>query len=51
MSNQTSDYNKRIAKNTLHQYFRILFMMIELLYTSRVIQNAFGVEDFGILLN
>lgn len=48
MSNQTSDNNKRIAKNTLLLYFRMLFMMIVSLYTSRVILNAFGVEDFGI---
>lgn len=48
MSNQTSDNNKRIAKNTLLLYFRILFMMIVSLYTSRVILNALGVEDFGI---
>ena len=45
---QTSDNNKRIAKNTLLLYFRILFMMVVSLYTSRVILNALGVEDFGI---
>lgn len=27
MSNQTSDNKKRIAKNTLLLYFRLLFMM------------------------
>ena len=47
MSNQTSDNNKRIAKNTLLLYFRMLFLMVVSLYTSRVIQNALGVEDFG----
>ena len=45
---QSSDNNKRIAKNTLLLYFRILFMMVVSLYTSRVILNALGVEDFGI---
>lgn len=40
--------NKRIAKNTLLLYFRMLFMMVVSLYTSRVILNALGVEDFGI---
>ena len=45
---QTSDNNKRIAKNTLLLYFRMLFMMVVSLYTSRVILNALGVEDFGI---
>lgn len=48
MSNQTSDNNKRIAKNTLLLYFRMLFLMLIALYTSRVILNALGVEDFGI---
>ena len=48
MSNQTSENNKRIAKNTLLLYFRMLFMMVVSLYTSRVILNALGVEDFGI---
>lgn len=48
MSNQSSANNKRIAKNTLLLYFRMLFMMIVSLYTSRVILNALGVEDFGI---
>lgn len=48
MSNQTSDNNKRIAKNTLLLYFRMLFMMVVSLYTSRVILNTLGVVDFGI---
>ena len=45
----SSDNNKRIAKNTLLLYFRMLFMMLVLLYTSRLILNALGVEDFRIL--
>lgn len=40
--------NKRIAKNTLLLYGRMLLMMIISLYTSRVILNALGVEDYGI---
>lgn len=40
--------NKRIAKNTLLLYFRMLFMMTVSLYTSRVVLNTLGVEDFGI---
>lgn len=40
--------NKRIAKNTLLLYFRMLFMMIISLYTSRVVLNTLGVEDYGI---
>ena len=48
MSTQSSDNNKRIAKNTLLLYFRMLFMMVVSLYMSRVILSALGVEDFGI---
>ncbi|MCD8297758.1 MAG: lipopolysaccharide biosynthesis protein [Prevotella sp.] len=40
--------NKRIAKNTLMLYFRLLFLMVVTLYTSRVILSTLGVEDFGI---
>ena len=40
--------NKRIAKNTLLLYFRMLFTMAVGLYTSRVVLNTLGVEDFGI---
>lgn len=47
MSN-TTENNKRIAKNTLLLYFRMLFLMAVSLYTSRVVLNALGVEDFGI---
>ena len=48
MSIQSSDNNKRIAKNTLLLYFRMLFMMAVSLYTSRVVLNTLGVEDYGI---
>ena len=48
MSAQSSDNNKRIAKNTLLLYFRMLFMMAVSLYTSRVILNTLGIEDYGI---
>lgn len=40
--------NKRIAKNTLFLYFRTILVMAISLYTSRVVLNALGVEDFGI---
>ena len=43
-----TENNKRIAKNTVMLYFRLLFSMVVSLYTSRVILNALGVEDFGI---
>lgn len=44
----TLDNNKRIAKNTLLLYVRMLFMMIIGLYTSRVILDKLGEVDFGI---
>ena len=40
--------NKRIAKNTLFLYFRTFFIMLITLYTSRVVLNMLGVEDYGI---
>lgn len=40
--------NKRIAKNTLLLYIRMLFLMLVSLYTSRINLKALGVEDFGI---
>lgn len=40
--------NKRIAKNTLLLYFRMLVIMVVGLYTSRVILQNLGVENFGI---
>ena len=44
----TAQNNKRIAKNTLLLYVRMLFMMAVSLYTSRVVLQTLGVEDFGI---
>ena len=43
-----SENTKRIAKNTLVLYVRMLFSMLVSLYTSRVILNTLGVEDYGI---
>ena len=46
MSNSAN--NKRIAKNTAMLYIRMLLTMGVSLYTSRVVLNTLGVEDFGI---
>ena len=48
MSTETSSNNKRIVKNTLLLYFRMLLTMVVSLYTSRVVLGALGVEDYGI---
>lgn len=47
MDNKTTN-NKRIAKNTLLLYGRMLFSLLVSLYTSRVVLNTLGVEDYGI---
>ena len=43
-----AENNKRIAKNTVLLYFRMLLIMLVSLYTSRIVLRALGVEDFGI---
>ena len=40
--------NRKIAKNTLLLYFRMLLTIIVGLYTSRVILNVLGISDYGI---
>jgi Na+-driven multidrug efflux pump len=48
LENNNSKNNTRIAKNTLMLYFRMFFGMSISLYTSRVVLDVLGVEDFGI---
>ncbi len=48
MSTLSSNNRSRIVKNTLLLYFRMLFTMAVALYTSRVVLNTLGVEDYGI---
>ena len=48
MTLDSSNNNKRIAKNTLLLYFRMFFIMAVTLFTSRVVLSALGVEDYGI---
>ena len=40
--------NRRVAKNTLVLYLRMVIVMLVSLYTSRVVLRELGVEDFGI---
>lgn len=47
MSESNSD-TKRVAKNTLILYLRMLVLMVIGLYTSRITLNALGVTDYGI---
>ncbi len=43
-----SQDNKRVAKNTAYMYIRMAFSMFVGLYTSRVLLQALGVEDYGL---
>lgn len=43
-----SSSNKTIAKNTIFLYFRMMLTMVISLYTSRVILQVLGVDDYGI---
>lgn len=45
---QATDSNKRIVKNTLFLYVRMLITLVVGLYTSRVVLNTLGVENYGI---
>lgn len=40
--------NKTITKNTLFLYFRMMLTMVVTLFTSRVILQKLGVDDYGI---
>lgn len=39
---------KKIAKNTILLYFRMILGLLVSLYTSRVVLNVLGISDFGI---
>ena len=45
---KTSENNKRIVKNTLFLYIRMLLIMGVSLYTSRIVLEVLGIEDFGV---
>ena len=48
MSVESQNNNKRIAKNTFIMYFRMGIIMIVGLYTSRVVLQQLGIEDYGL---
>ena len=47
MSNQSAN-NKRIAKNTIFLYIRMILLMFVGLYASRVLLSTLGVNDYGL---
>ena len=48
MSVNMQPNNKRLVKNTMFLYFRTLVVMGIGLYTSRLVLQVLGVEDFGV---
>ena len=48
MSGSILEKNKQIAKNTMFMYFRMLLILCISLYTSRIVLNVLGIDDFGI---
>lgn len=48
MQQENTINNKRIAKNTIFLYFRMILIMGVSLYTSRVILDKLGVDDYGL---
>lgn len=49
MTQNHSENTRRIARNTLFLYGRMLLGMIVSLYTSRLVLQALGVDDYGII--
>ena len=45
---QISSAKKRIARNTIMLYVRMLLIMAVTLYSSRIVLRILGVEDYGI---
>ena len=43
-----SSRNNTIAKNTFLLYLRSLFGLAVSLYTSRIVLNSLGIDDYGI---
>lgn len=46
---EISANNKRIAKNTIYLYIRMLVFLFIGLFTARVTINALGVHDYGLM--
>ena len=48
MVQEHTEHTRRIAKNTLMLYFRMFFMMLLGLFTSRIVLDALGENDYGV---
>ena len=48
MAIENSGNNKRIAKNTVFLYARMIIVLFVSIYTTRVVLTTLGINDFGI---
>lgn len=48
MATESSHSNRRIAKNTLMLYFRMLLTLAVSLYASRIVLHVLGASDYGL---
>lgn len=48
MAQNKQENTKRLARNTMYLYFRSIFCLLLSLYSSRLILQALGVDDYGI---
>ncbi len=48
MTSDSSLKNKQIAKNTFYLYIRMILLIVVNFYTTRVVLQSLGVEDFGL---
>ena len=45
---EISENNKRIAKNSIFMSIRMVIVLLITLYSTRVVLEVLGVEDYGI---
>ena len=45
---EISENNKRIAKNSIFRSIRMVIVLLITLYSTRVVLEVLGVEDYGI---
>lgn len=48
MSTTIHHNNKQVAKNTIYLYLRTMFVMVISIFTSRIVLDALGINDYGI---
>lgn len=48
MDNKTKNNKKKVAKNTLYLYVRTFLVMSISIYTSRIVLDVLGIDNYGI---